>query len=98
MMQISLYLQVFLVTILLETEVRSIQNAQITLNASLKLSNSTFDHNIADQGGAIFYDSYRPKLTEIIFDNNTAIYGNNIASYAVSIKPVGSENDLLQLK
>jgi hypothetical protein len=37
-------------------------------------------------------------MTEVIFENNTAVYGYNIASYAVSIKPTETEDDVLKLK
>jgi hypothetical protein len=36
-------------------------------------------------------------MTEVIFENNTAVYGYNIASYAVSIKPTATDEDVLKL-
>ena len=41
-------------------------------------------------GGAIYYDVYRPTINNLIFNNNTAPYGNNIASYAVRVMNEGS--------
>ena len=50
------------------------------------LNNVTFKNNISSrQGGAIYYDLYRPNMTNVIFINNTAPYGPNIASYPVKI-------------
>jgi len=37
-------------------------------------------------GGGIMYNSYRPTLSNILFVNNTAKYGKNIASYPIKIK------------
>lgn len=50
----------------------------------MKLINVEFRNNRArDSGGAIWYDAYRPSMTNVTFTNNTAPYGPNIASYAV---------------
>ena len=50
------------------------------------LNNVAFKNNTSSkQGGAIYYDLYRPNMTNVIFINNTAPYGPNIASYPVKI-------------
>lgn len=47
-------------------------------------TNVVFEDNRATrEGGAIYYDSFRPIMTNLTFINNTAPYGNNIASYPV---------------
>ena len=38
------------------------------------------------EGGAIYYGYKRPEISEVVFSNNTAPYGNDIASYAVKLK------------
>ena len=45
------------------------------------------------QGGAIYYDLYRPYMSNNKFQNNEALYGNNIASYPVKIRLKDSESD-----
>ena len=58
----------------------------ITLPWLTTLNNVTFINNTSSQqGGAIYYDLYRPNMTNVIFVNNTAPYGPNIASYPVKI-------------
>ena len=58
----------------------------VTVYCSLTISNSTFIKNKAvKQGGAINYTLYRPTLINNSYSNNTALYGNNIASYAKQI-------------
>jgi hypothetical protein len=37
------------------------------------------------KGGAIYYNLYRPTMTNVTFLFNSAPYGNNIASYPVKI-------------
>ena len=50
------------------------------------LNNVTFVNNTASvMGGAIYYDLFRPNMTNVIFKNNTSPYGPNIASYPVKI-------------
>ena len=54
--------------------------------------NTTFSDNVAQiSGGAIMYDLFRPTLSSLIFSNNSAQYGPNIASYAIKIK-IGETN------
>ena len=63
-----------------------------------RFSNLTFMNNHADNmGGAIYYDSYRPSLTNITYANNSALYGQNIASYPIKIIEQGISNDLIEL-
>ena len=48
--------------------------------------NVTFENNVAlEFGGAIYYDIYRPLMTNVTFKNNSAVYGPNIASYPVKV-------------
>ena len=50
------------------------------------ITNSTLSNNIAlKQGGAINYNFRRPKLSNMIYRNNMAVYGPDIASYPVRI-------------
>jgi hypothetical protein len=64
----------------------------------LDLSDSSFTNNEASQsGGAIQYDLYRPSMQNNIFMNNTAIYGPNIASYAIKIIEQGTAVDKIKL-
>jgi hypothetical protein len=52
----------------------------------LNLNRSNFTSNYAHTaGGAIMYDAYRPDMSELNFENNTAIYGPNIGSYAIKL-------------
>ena len=60
--------------------------------------NTQFKNSVADiKGGAIYYDLYRPILRSIIHENNTAEYGNYIASYPIKIKPKDVDLDLIVL-
>ena len=58
--------------------------------------NSTFIQNTAiRQGGALNYNYVRPTLSDNLYENNSALYGPNIASYPVKIKLVNStQNDI----
>ena len=49
------------------------------------------------KGGAIYYDLYRPKLDNITKENNTAQYGNYIASYPIKIKLSNTSTDMIVL-
>ena len=60
----------------------------------LSIQNSTFMSNKGvKSGGAIKYDVFRPKLSNISFKNNSALYGTNIASYPIKIKITNSSDD-----
>jgi predicted outer membrane repeat protein len=51
------------------------------------IANSTFSSNSASvKGGAIYYDTYKPFLTNLSFNNNSAPYGPDLASYPTQIK------------
>ena len=67
-------------------------------NWNLNLERSMFDSNIAFlQGGAIYYNYKRPKFSQNIFLNNQALYGVNIASYAVKIRFYKSNSDQMNV-
>ena len=52
----------------------------------VNILSNTFIHNQAlKNGGAIIYDFRRPAMENNSYENNTAEYGNNIASYAAKI-------------
>ena len=60
----------------------------------MNISDSSFINNVGiTKGGAIRYDVYRPLMRQNIFENNTAQYGPNIASYPIQIKLTNSESD-----
>ena len=48
-------------------------------------------------GGAIRYNLFRPTFANNIFRNNSAGYGQNIASYPIKIKLKSSTSDNIQL-
>ena len=55
-------------------------------SCNLNISTTTFSSNHAtSQGGAIYYNYNRPTIINTTFANNTASYGSDFASYAVSI-------------
>ena len=48
--------------------------------------NNTFINNTATtNGGAILYDYYKPTFSGNTYTNNTALYGPNVAGYAVKV-------------
>jgi len=52
------------------------------------ITNSTFKNNVATtDGGAVYYDFFKPTMTNNTFINNTALYGPNVAAYPVRIEP-----------
>jgi hypothetical protein len=56
-----------------------------------KIINSVFSNNTAtNKGGAIYYDLYRPIMQNNTFANNSAPYGDDIASYPVKIVRLGT--------
>ena len=60
---------------------------------SLTLINNSFSQNSASvKGGAIYYNFNRPDISNCLFCDNTAPYGNDIASYAVKIVETSSKN------
>ena len=67
-------------------------------SCNINISKSSFINNQASiKGGAIYYDFARPTMTDIVFDNNQAEYGEDIASYAVRIVQVGKMNQNIEL-
>ena len=64
----------------------------------LSINNTIFNSNSAtEKGGAIYYDYARPYFGSlVVFNNNSAMYGPNIASYAVKI--TYAEDSIKQLK
>ena len=64
----------------------------------LNIKDSSFENNKAHEaGGAINYDVYRPNMINTAFYNNSAVYGNNIASYPIKIKEKESSQDQIIL-
>ena len=62
------------------------------------LQNVTFQNNIASQnGGAIYYDQYRPEMTNVTFINNTAPSGPDISSYPVKVVLTGTNSSFINL-
>ena len=56
-------------------------------NWFLYIENTLFDSNTAVlQGGAIYYNYKRPQFNKNDFTNNQAVYGPDIASYAVKLR------------
>lgn len=63
----------------------------LEIKGSLTLSSNKFHMNIGKkQGGSIYYSKKRPRFFNNEFENNSAEYGENIASYPIRIK--SSEN------
>ena len=60
------------------------KNVECDYNVS---GNEFVQNQAAAYGGALFYDLYQPYgLENNTFENNTAVYGNNIASYPFKLK------------
>ena len=59
--------------------------------------NTTFANNVAQiSGGGVMYDLHRPTFSNMFFDSNSALYGPNIASYAIKVKvDNSSENSVI---
>jgi predicted outer membrane repeat protein len=58
-----------------------------TTRCKLEISGTTFKLNEAkSKGGAIYYEYRRPTLTNNTFENNSAAYGPDLASYPVKIQ------------
>jgi hypothetical protein len=63
------------------------------------ISSSIFENNAAsNKGGAIYYNSYRPEMADISFLNNSALYGDNIGSYAAKIVEYSTTNNKLRIE
>ena len=71
---------------------------KLKLFCSYNISFSSFKNNSAIyQGGAIYYDLFRPQLSENLYENNFAGYGPNIASYPIKIKIKDNNSDYIRL-
>ena len=65
----------------------------------LNITDVQFVRNMAvRQGGAIYYDYVRPTLFNVIYQENMAQYGPNIASYPVKIKLINLTEDDVYLR
>ena len=64
------------------------------MSCSLELTGDRFFNNSAENaGGAIQWIDRNVITFDCVFDNNTAgVYGDNIASYTISVKFVKDEN------
>lgn len=57
-----------------------------------------FSSNTAtNKGGAIYYDLYRPILQNNTFANNSASYGNDLASYPVKIVQLNTIDNKIKI-
>ena len=66
---------------------------------SYNIRNNEFINNFAEmKGGTMYYDMYRPELDNNIYSNNSAQYGDNIASYPIKIKLNNIDSDLIKLE
>ena len=62
------------------------------------ITDSNFTSNSASSsGGAIKYNIYRPTMSGLVFTNNSAQYGADIASYAIKVVRHNSSNDQVVL-
>ncbi|CAI2370559.1 unnamed protein product [Moneuplotes crassus] len=63
------------------------------------LQNSTFTGNVASlKGGAIYYNWNRPIMENILCEDNSAFYGQNIGSYPIKIVQRGTKNNKILLR
>jgi hypothetical protein len=53
---------------------------------NLTLSGNAFVNNSATEGGGLSYTKKKPILLNNIFQNNSALYGNDISSYPVRVQ------------
>ena len=61
---------------------------------SFNITGSQYKNSKAGiKGGAIYYDLYRPIMEQTSFSNNSAIYGNDIASYPIKITLTHTDSD-----
>ena len=62
------------------------------------ISDSTFSSNIAEiSGGGIQYNLYRPSFSNLKFINNSALYGQDIGSYAVKLEIENSTQNIIHV-
>ena len=55
------------------------------------------NNNAEIQGGAIYYNFKRPEMEDLTFSDNSAMYGPDIASYAVRIAEVDNTSQNITL-
>ncbi|CAI2369222.1 unnamed protein product [Moneuplotes crassus] len=73
-------------------------NCDQNFKCEIILRNSFFESNTAEvQGGGIYYNMNRPVMEGLVFTNNSAPYGNNIASYAYNIIFTTTEKNTMKL-
>ena len=73
-------------------------SCSLNMLCTYQINSSNFTNNkVIYYGGAIKYDLYRPTFISNIFNNNSAGYGSDIASYPIKIKIKDSNSDLIQL-
>ena len=54
------------------------------------IANSTFRSNtVSHVGGGVYWTDWKPTLTDITFEDNKAVYGPDIASFAIAISNSG---------
>ena len=62
---------------------------------SSSISNCSFIKNsAASNGGSIRWQNVKPQLNSILYQNNSASYGADVASYAVTIAPTAQQRRL----
>jgi hypothetical protein len=62
------------------------------------ISNNTFTNNQAtSRGGAIYYNMNRPQFSDNVYSNNSALYGQDVASYAVRIVNEVDDSNIINL-
>lgn len=69
---------------------------EVHFNYETNVIDSVFWNNSASwEGGAIKYNLYPPVISNCSFESNSALYGNNIASYPVKMVLDKTEIDQL---
>ncbi|CAI2378749.1 unnamed protein product [Moneuplotes crassus] len=68
-----------------------------TDKCSLILENTIFSNNSASvKGGAIYYSLKRPDIVDSVFTDNSAKYGDNLASYPVKVRIEGQPDSYIK--
>ena len=62
------------------------------------ISNCSFVNNSATRGGAINWENVRPELNSNYYLNNSAVYGDQVASYAVAMQVISQRRQLLVIE
>jgi hypothetical protein len=67
--------------------------------SNTSIINNRFQNNAASsEGGAIYYNYNRPSMSSNIFINNSALYGENVASYPTKIVLNSTKQESLNLE